>query len=243
MKTRRKRPIPIEWAVADTISLFKPITSLETPCAEASFLSVRKSDSTALIGGHQGGVYTVQASDGTVNTISSGTEPITSGVWVGSRIAIATSTGKVKIVEQDQEIASFQAHSGSISAIALHPTGDILASVSSDKSYALYDLETNRLLTQVHTSTGKSVTTVREPTLTVSRINMHFLPSRRSLTSRRRQRRPPPNLRCKIWTTWRSIRPRRTRNSNLLFRERNMASHSHRRFIFSQHLGSKEIRR
>lgn len=150
--------MPAEWAVADTISLFKPITTLETPCAEATFLSVRKSDNTALIGGQQGGVYTVQASNGTVSTILSGTEPATAGVWAGSRIAIATSTGKVKIVEQEQEVASFQAHSGSISGIALHPTGDILASVSSDKSYALYDLETSQVLTQVHTSTGKPCT-------------------------------------------------------------------------------------
>lgn len=154
MKTRRKRPVPAEWAVADTISLFKPTTTLETPCAEATFLSVRQSDNTALIGGQQGGVYTVQPSSGTVNTILAGTEPATAGVWAGSRIAIATSTGKVKVIEQEQEVASFRAHSGSVSGIALHPTGDILASVSSDKSYALYDLETNQLLTQVHTPTG-----------------------------------------------------------------------------------------
>lgn len=154
MKTRRKRPVPAEWAVADTISLFKPVTTLETPCAEATFINVRKSDNTALIGGQQGGVYTVEPSSGAINTIISGTEPATAGIWAGSRIAIANSTGKVTIIEQDQEVASFHAHSGTISGVALHPTGDILASVSADKSYALYDLDSNRLLTQVHTSTG-----------------------------------------------------------------------------------------
>lgn len=156
MKTRRKRPVPPEWAVADTISLFKPIKAVETPCAETTFLAVRKSDNTALIGGQQGGVYTVQASDGSVGTVLSGTEPVTAGVWAGSRVAIATSSGKVKIVEQEQEVASFQAHTSSITGVALHPTGDILASVSSDKSYALYDLEASQVLTQVHTSTGPS---------------------------------------------------------------------------------------
>lgn len=156
MKTRRKRPVPAEWAIADTISLFKPVATLNTPCAEATFLDIKKSDNTALIGGRQGSVYTVQPSSGTFNVIVSETEPITAGVWAGSRIAVATSTGKVKIIEQDQEVASFEAHSGSISGLALHPAGDILASVSSDQTYALYDLERNNLLTKVHTNSGKS---------------------------------------------------------------------------------------
>lgn len=227
MKTRRKRPVPPEWAVADTISLFKPITTLETPCAEATFLSVRHSDNTALIGGQQGGVYTVQASDGTVNTILSGTEPATAGVWAGSRIAIATANGKVKIVEKEQEVASFSTHSGSIAGIALHPTGDILASVSSDKSYALYDLETNQVLTQVHTSTGRSISKLFRIQANLHRTHLHLLPPRRSPPSRWRPRRSSPDLRCQNWTTRRSLRSRRPSNRNLLLRKRYMACNRH----------------
>lgn len=183
MKTRRKRPVPAEWAIADTISLFKPATTLETPCAEVTFLDVRKSDNTALIGGQQGGVYTVQVSDGAVNTITSGDEPATAGVWAGSRIAIATASGKVKIVEKEQEVASFHAHSGSITGLALHPTGDILASISSDKSYALYDLETSELLTQVSTSSGTYSSSSNEMMANALRTHLYLFPSRWSSAS------------------------------------------------------------
>lgn len=170
MKTRRKRPVPAEWATADNISLFKPVTSLDTPCAERTFLDVRKSDNTALIGGKRGGAYTVQPSNGSLNAVVSEAESVTAGVWVGSRIAIATANGKVKIVEDGQEVASFGAHSASVSDLALHPSGDILASVSSDGTYALYDVESNRLLTQVQASSGMSPKHSSEYALTCTEL-------------------------------------------------------------------------
>lgn len=154
MKTRRKRPVPAEWAVADTISTFKPTRSIETPAADASFLDVRKSDDVALVGSRAGGAYVVQPSDGQVSAVVPRTEFVTAGRWFGSRCAIATKSGKVLIVDDGQELASFNAHSGSVTGLALHPSGDILASVGADKSYALYDLEQNRLLTQVNTTSG-----------------------------------------------------------------------------------------
>jgi len=162
MKTRRKRPVPAEWATADNISLFKPVTSLDTPCAGGTFLDVRVSDNTALIGGRRGGAYTVQPSSGKLDAVVSEAESVTAGVWAGSRIAVATSNGKVKIVENGQEVASFGAHSASVTGLAVHPSGDILASVSSDRSYALYDIESNRLLTQVQASSGTVSLSPRE---------------------------------------------------------------------------------
>lgn len=162
MKTRRKRPVPAEWATADNISLFKPVTSLDTPCAGGTFLDVRVSDNTALIGGRRGGAYTVQPSSGKLDAVVSEAESVTAGVWAGSRIAVATSNGKVKIVENGQEVASFGAHSASVTGLAIHPSGDILASVSSDRSYALYDIESNRLLTQVQASSGTVSLSPRE---------------------------------------------------------------------------------
>ena len=156
MKTRRKRPVPAEWATADTISLFKPITSLDTPCADGTFLNVRNSDNTVLIGGKRGGAHIAHPSNGSLRPVLSEEESVTAGVWVGSRVAVATGNGKVKIVENGQEVASFSAHSASVTGLALHPSGDILASVSSDSSYALYDVESNHLLTQVQASSGMS---------------------------------------------------------------------------------------
>ncbi|KAK5083629.1 hypothetical protein LTR05_006132 [Lithohypha guttulata] len=152
MKTRRKRPVPAEWATPDTISLFKPVRTVETSCSDPSFLSVRKSKSTAIIGSRHGGAYTISLADGTVSTVASNADAITAGTWVGSRIAIGTSSGKVKIIENGDEVASFGSHTGQVTGLSLHPSGEILASVSSDKTYAIYDLKQNQSVTQVQAS-------------------------------------------------------------------------------------------
>lgn len=43
-----------------------------------------------------------------------------------------------------------------MTAISVHPTGDIVASVGIDKSYVLYDLSANSVITQIFTDAGKS---------------------------------------------------------------------------------------
>jgi len=170
MKTRRKRPVPTEWAVTDTISMFKPTKSIEAHGTNASFLDVRKSDDVVLVGSRDGGAYVVQASDGLSDAILPKTEAVTAGHWVGSRCAIGTKNGKVLIVDNGQELASFKAHSGPVTGIALHPCGDILASVGSDKGYTLYDLERNELLTQVNTTSGASFDMLKDRLLTWSEL-------------------------------------------------------------------------
>ena len=225
MKTRRKRPVPAEWATADNISLFKPVTSLDTPCAEGTFLGVRVSDNTALIGGRRGGAYTLQPSSGKLDAVVSEADSVTAGVWAGSRVAVATSNGKVKIVENGQEVASFGAHSASVAALAVHPSGDILASVSSDRSYALYDMVSNRLLTQVQASSGTFIPTPSDQRIrtNLDRIDMYILPSRRTSVSRRWQRWSTTDLRHKKRDRGRRFRAGRSCESHRFLGERYMA--------------------
>lgn len=150
--------MPAEWATADTISLFKPVSSINTPSADLSFLCVSKPSNAALIGSRQGGAFVFQPSDGSVNAIVPESEGVTAGLWIGSRVAVGTPHGKVQILENGQQIASFTSHSGSVSGLSLHPSGEILASASTDGTYALYDVEANRPLTQVQASSGMSST-------------------------------------------------------------------------------------
>ena len=240
MKTRRKRPVPAEWATADNISLFKPVTSLDTPCAGGTFLDVRKSDNTTIIGGRQGGAYTFQPSNGKLNAIVPESESVTAGVWTGSRIAVATSTGKVKIVEDGQEVASFGAHSASVTGLSVHPSGGILASVSSDRSYALYDIESNRLLTQVQASSGTfSSLTIRAYT-DHGRIDMYLLSSRWTFVSSRWQRWSTTNIRRQKWIGGRRFRARRSSQSHRFLRKRHLACDRFRGINQRQHLGSEE---
>lgn len=196
MKTRRKRPIPAEWATSDTISLFKPNKTIKTACVDASFLSVNKPSNVALAGSTGNGAYTISSVDGSVAAITSD-EPVTSGLWTASGVAIATSTGKVQVIENGSQVASFTSHAGSVTGLALHASGEILASCSSDKTYALYDLEQNKELTQVQTSSGTSLFLHAVTIANFRRTIMCRIPSRWSSFGCRWQEWPNTSLRRK----------------------------------------------
>jgi len=89
-----------------------------------------------------------------LHALKGGGGSITGGVWAGSRVVISTSAGRVKIFEGQEEVASFAAHAGKVSAVALHPSGDIVASAGGDKSYVLYDLTSTDVVSQVYTDSG-----------------------------------------------------------------------------------------
>lgn len=81
---------------------------------------------------------------------------VTAALWFGSQPVLATSTGDVDVFEQDgTRAAHLGSHAGAATSLALHPSGDILASTGVDKSFILYDLSSMTLLTQVFTSSGK----------------------------------------------------------------------------------------
>lgn len=77
---------------------------------------------------------------------------ITDAVWYGSQPVASTSSGSV-MVFGDAE-AKFTSHAGSANALALHPSGEILASVGVDKSFVFYDLVDKTAVTQVYTDSG-----------------------------------------------------------------------------------------
>lgn len=112
----------------------------------------------ALIGGADGtaGVYsTSQKKLG--HELKIGSDAVTCAVWAGNRAAFATSSGLVKIFENGTEVSSFSGHAGEVTALAVHPRGDILASVGVDKSYILYDLATSSQAIRVRTDSGKQL--------------------------------------------------------------------------------------
>lgn len=82
--------------------------------------------------------------------------PVTDAVWAGEKAIVSSSTGSVKIFENGNELATFNSHAGEVTALAVHPTGDIIASVGVDKSYLLYDLTTNSVITQIFSDACKN---------------------------------------------------------------------------------------
>ena len=155
-KTRRKRAVPEDWANADIIESFKP-RKIESPIPLGSrFLTLDPSGQLALLGGSgsTAEVFSI-AKNEVVRTLEAGGGTITDGLWAGDRVIVSTSLGAVNIFEKDSTIASFPGHSGEATAIALHPSGEILASVGVDKSFIFYDLSSSSIATQIYTNSCK----------------------------------------------------------------------------------------
>lgn len=110
----------------------------------------------ALVGGADGvvGVYSL-AQENVLQTLKAD-GPVTDATWAGDKAVVASSTGSVKVFDNGNEVASFASHAGEVTAIAVHPTGDIIASIGVDKSYVLYDLSSNSVITQIFSDAGKS---------------------------------------------------------------------------------------
>ncbi|KAE9980866.1 hypothetical protein EG328_012002 [Venturia inaequalis] len=150
--TRRKRAVPADWATGETITAFETSELGQAALPSSRALAVDESGDLALFEGSDSSVLVYSISEkGVVHTLEFGKGHITDAVWWGARPIISTSTGAIKIFEKEKEIASFAVHAGSATGLALHPTGDLLASVGSDKSYVVYDLESMSHVTRVFT--------------------------------------------------------------------------------------------
>ncbi len=151
-KSRRKRPVPKEWADSELIEKFGVATTSKELYPGAKSLAVDEGGQLVVFGGDDGvaGIFSIPENK-VVQSFKAG-GAVTDAVWYGSQPIISTASGAVKVFG-DSEI-SFTSHAGSANGLALHPSGDILASVGVDKSFVFYDLAGGRAVTQVYTDSG-----------------------------------------------------------------------------------------
>ncbi|KAL2826514.1 hypothetical protein BDW59DRAFT_65898 [Aspergillus cavernicola] len=147
-KTRRKRPIPEGWATSEGISAYKPAETTDPLYPGGKTLSVNTSGDSALVETAEGVVSVFSLSQKQIVHSLQANGPVTGAIWAGEKVVVASSTGSVKVFESGNEVANFSTHAGATTGLALHPTGDIVASVGVDKSYVLYDLTNNSVITQ-----------------------------------------------------------------------------------------------
>lgn len=109
-----------------------------------------------LTGGKNGvaGVYCI-SKNSIIQELQVGSGTVTDAVWAGPRAVVSTSAGIIKVFENGSEMASYSGHAGAVTALAVHPSGDILASVGIDKSFILYDLTSSTQATQIYTDSGR----------------------------------------------------------------------------------------
>lgn len=155
---RRKRPVPADWAVPDTIGSFSTLSTSSPLYPGGSSVSLNASQELALVGGVDGvtGVYSLLEGS-LARVLPSQDGAITDATWWDTRPIIASASGVVRVWGDNgnDSIATFEKHAGKVSGIALHPSGSLLGSVGVDKSYALYDLNANKAVSQVYTESGK----------------------------------------------------------------------------------------
>ena len=154
-KTRRKRAIPGDWASADNVQTFSPLSESGSLFAGARTLNIDSTGGLVLSGGDAGNAGVYNTSDDKLEQEFSISGPITSTLWAGSKTIVATTTGLISVFEEGRQISKFSAHAGEVTALARHPSGEILASVGVDKSFTFYDLNTSTQVLQIHTGSGE----------------------------------------------------------------------------------------
>lgn len=148
-KSRRKRPVPPTWASPDDIVALEKVASDPLQVSQAT--SVGVGGGYAAVGALSGdlAVYSLEGKK-VERTIPIG-EPVTDVIWTGSKVVLGTAKGTVKIIDSGSEVASFAGHAGGVTAVALHPGGDIVASVGADRGIVLYQLSTLKKIFQAYT--------------------------------------------------------------------------------------------
>ena len=159
-KTRRKRLVPEGWATEEEISVFKPLSTSDVIHPGGQILTVDQSRRLALVAGADSRAHIYSLSENSIiSSLHHQGASTTDCLWAASHTILCTSKGSVEVFEGQERSASFRSHAGAVSGLALHPSGKIVASVGEDKSYALYDLSTSSVLTQVYSDQGRGEST------------------------------------------------------------------------------------
>lgn len=181
-KTRRKRALPDDWVNSEALQTFKVVATSAPLWSGARSLSLDASGDLALVGGPTGtaGIFSISRNTILHELFEVGSVGgVTDSLWAGSLAVFATSSGVVKIFENGSEISSYHNHAGNVTALALHPSKAILASVGVDKSYVLYDLTTSSPAMQIFTNSSKyNEALISVSSLTRCRLNDGRIPSR-----------------------------------------------------------------
>lgn len=150
--TRRKRAIPADWATPETVSTFTVLSASKPLYSGCTSIDVDASGSFALLGGSDGsaGIYSIPQQS-LITSLDGDGGAIVDALWAGKKSIVATSSGVIRIWEDTGSSSSaIHTHAGGVTALALHPRGDILGSVGADKSWVLHDLETTKSVVQVY---------------------------------------------------------------------------------------------
>lgn len=156
--TRRKRPVPADWATGETIASYDVKSTVDTQFTGAKKLAADATGDFFLCGDSDGDIGVYDLKQGAFTTRSNvGAGGVLGGAWAQDQAIVSTSSGAVVVTQGGSATAKFHQHAGAATAVAVHPCGDLAASCGSDKSYVLYDLHNSNVLTQIYTDAGEYI--------------------------------------------------------------------------------------
>ena len=147
--------MPENWATAETIQAMESTQFTDSLYPGSNLVSLDESGDLALFGGADGvaGIYSISQKE-TVHALKCGSA-VTATSWWDSRQVVATFAGAVKFFENGAEIGQLGSHAGAATSLAMHPSGQILASTGVDKSFIFYDLSNMKVASHIYTESGK----------------------------------------------------------------------------------------
>ncbi|KAK8113152.1 cell cycle control protein [Apiospora sp. TS-2023a] len=148
-KSRKKRPIPEGTATSEDIASYS--AQIKSPSTVKDMSAFAYMYGPVAVGGQDGTAAIYSPANDAVEYIPSLQEPVTAAACIDTKTVLATASGSVKVFLDLEEVASFSEHAGPTTGVAVHPCLELLASVSSDKSFIFYDLKVLKRATRVFT--------------------------------------------------------------------------------------------
>lgn len=151
--------MPDDWANAEALRTFTVLGTSAPVSPGARSLSLDASGDLALVGGATGtaGIYSISQNQVLheffeVDSVGG----VTDSIWAGSLAIFATASGVIIIYDNGSEVSRYRGHAGEVTALAVHPSHEMLASVGVDKCYVLYDLTTSTQAMRIFTDSSKN---------------------------------------------------------------------------------------
>ena len=148
--------MPEDWATDESVRSWEvqSVPSFKVP--NSASLSLDPSGDEALVSGESGRADVFSISHHRVaQTLQPIDGVVTATTWSGQRSVAATATGTVSVFQDGSQLCKFSQHSDAVTAVAVHPSDAILASVSLDKSFAFYDVASASAVTQIYSNSGR----------------------------------------------------------------------------------------
>ena len=145
-KGRKKRQPPADQATAEAIASFSALGSAQAHSKGHTCVGVHASEPLAATGGADGHVSLYDCATGSTTATLKGHTKKVNGVSLHPTKPIVLSCSADKTARcwntDGEQLHVLSTHSGSVTACTLHSTGDYAVTASTDKSWALHDLET-----------------------------------------------------------------------------------------------------